>query len=417
MVDLCEEWGDDQRMDFVFAPLKDKEANPESWAAKVAFWTCLVCKWCQHTQTCVLDEEILRQAFERKGRSPHCLNQVLTQSLASGILCSVPRFKERLRPKARVSWGQWAAGWGKTIQASLVGEAFTPGNKYVLPEQAESLLANLRQRILRSAKEKSTVRRSNQAWYLKEAELNQIVEAKDRYLLEFLLDKGSIATSDVASVKIYKIVEVDRVVDFDELDEAIVSLNNTIECLEKEITEGENSIKNIDGKIKENVKSGSRISAKSLLMKKKQLEKRLLNKVKQKANAEELLDEIQGAESNKSVIDSFKSGLSALKESMADVSKDSIEETMFDFNDTVRMSVEASDALSMGTVVDYGDVCVDESDLEEELRKLVTDDEIFEAFKANDSEEAELLKALDNLEIEVSPPKPKKAASKISTMA
>ena len=41
---LCSEWADDQRMSVLFAPLRAKELNPESWNSKVNFWSNLVIK-------------------------------------------------------------------------------------------------------------------------------------------------------------------------------------------------------------------------------------------------------------------------------------------------------------------------------------------------------------------------------------
>ena len=42
--ELCSEWADDQRMSVLFAPLRAKELNPESWNSKVNFWSNLVIK-------------------------------------------------------------------------------------------------------------------------------------------------------------------------------------------------------------------------------------------------------------------------------------------------------------------------------------------------------------------------------------
>ena len=41
---LCSEWADDERMSVLFAPLRAKELNPESWNGKVNFWSNLVIK-------------------------------------------------------------------------------------------------------------------------------------------------------------------------------------------------------------------------------------------------------------------------------------------------------------------------------------------------------------------------------------
>ena len=43
---LSDEWTDDERMRVLFAPMRNKELNPESWNAKLTFWTTLIEKWC-----------------------------------------------------------------------------------------------------------------------------------------------------------------------------------------------------------------------------------------------------------------------------------------------------------------------------------------------------------------------------------
>ena len=38
----CPEWSDSERMAVMFAPLRSKELNPESWNSKTAFWSQLI---------------------------------------------------------------------------------------------------------------------------------------------------------------------------------------------------------------------------------------------------------------------------------------------------------------------------------------------------------------------------------------
>ena len=57
MEELCAEWGDDARMNALFAPLRNKNVNPESWHSKIQFWLNLVEKWSSYEGVLVLDIE------------------------------------------------------------------------------------------------------------------------------------------------------------------------------------------------------------------------------------------------------------------------------------------------------------------------------------------------------------------------
>ena len=52
---LCPEWANEQRMNVLFAPLRDKDLNPESWNSKVRFWINLMEKWSRANSSPVLD--------------------------------------------------------------------------------------------------------------------------------------------------------------------------------------------------------------------------------------------------------------------------------------------------------------------------------------------------------------------------
>jgi len=407
MTEICNEWGDDQRMDVMFAPLRNKEVNPESWKSKIDFWIDLVFQWCEHNKTCIVDVEMLKRAFTRKGRTPHCIPEVLSEAMNSGAVCSILRYRQAIKPRS--TWAQWAAGLMRnSLHSSLVGDpAVAPGTKYVVTGVADALQTELLQKIIVTAKEKSGILTLKQSLYITENQMNVIVEEKDRYLLDFLIEKGKLASSDIGAVKMFKIVETaDSYVEFDEVDGGIIQLSQTVDSLEREIFEGEKEIRHHEIKIKEKLKSGVRVSAKALLVNKKHVEKRVNSKVIHKINAETLLDQIKGAESNKSVIEAYKSGLAALKEALGDVSEDIIDETMSDMAETVKKNENLSTALSNGVEHTRG-ITMDDEDLEEELGALVNDVD----------EEAELLRALDKLETEFSPLRPNKVENISQTLA
>ena len=52
---LCAEWEDDQRMNALFAPVRNKQVNPESWNSKINFWLNLIEKWCDANEVAMVD--------------------------------------------------------------------------------------------------------------------------------------------------------------------------------------------------------------------------------------------------------------------------------------------------------------------------------------------------------------------------
>ena len=86
--DLSEEWSDDERMSVMFAPLRTRELNPESWSAKVTFWTDLIERWCRANGRCVVTLDEMKTVMQRKGRTPHCLAEVSCRTVNAETLVS-----------------------------------------------------------------------------------------------------------------------------------------------------------------------------------------------------------------------------------------------------------------------------------------------------------------------------------------
>lgn len=71
------DWQDDQTMDVLFSPFREKEINPQAWDQKMKFWTELILKECAFTNSALVDTDTLPMKFGRKGKIPVCLNTVM----------------------------------------------------------------------------------------------------------------------------------------------------------------------------------------------------------------------------------------------------------------------------------------------------------------------------------------------------
>ena len=61
----CPEWQDEERMGVMFAPMRHKELNPESWNSKMLFWSSLISQWCLANNKCCVTLELLEQSLQR----------------------------------------------------------------------------------------------------------------------------------------------------------------------------------------------------------------------------------------------------------------------------------------------------------------------------------------------------------------
>jgi len=72
------EWRDSQVMDVLFSPFREnRDVNPSSWDRKMIFWKSMVSRYCRVHRTAVFDTRSLPAAFERDGKMPICLENVI----------------------------------------------------------------------------------------------------------------------------------------------------------------------------------------------------------------------------------------------------------------------------------------------------------------------------------------------------
>ncbi|GBP64610.1 Charged multivesicular body protein 7 [Eumeta japonica] len=101
-------WSDDVRMNALFAPFRLKAANPESWEMKVKFWSDMLRQWCRLKNDPVLSANDARLAFQRKGRTPACIEIVVQECLQKGDLSPVSKYLQILH-QGTESWFRWGA--------------------------------------------------------------------------------------------------------------------------------------------------------------------------------------------------------------------------------------------------------------------------------------------------------------------
>merc|ERR1719209_1892660 len=308
---LSSEWADDQRMSVLFAPLRAKELNPESWNSKVNFWSNLIIKWAQQTNTAVVSMDLLEKAFERDGKMPYCLEDVLRELWASGGIVDFQRYLSSQTP--RPTWSSWLKGIG-TNALHTVGETvagFRPNDDMVVPEVA-SRLANSALMQLRSL---PPILKLNRATFLAESQVREVLSPTG-FVMDFLVAKKVVSSMLVDGQTVYKVATLDNggeAADFEEADAGIIRLHVTIQHLNVEIEALEGEVKSLELKVRDELKGGSRLVAKNHLRRRKEAEMRLNKKFAQLHNLENVMESVVSADGSKAVVDAYKGGLEALK--------------------------------------------------------------------------------------------------------
>ena len=232
-------------------------------------------------------------------------------------------------------------------------------------------------------------------------------------IFEFLRMRKMVEVFSVNNTEFVKIpVMGDSKVVIEDGDIVLIKIQQTLNSLEKETEKQESEIKLVDNKIKQLLKSNSRTAAKNMLRKRKVMEKRIEERFAQKLNLEAIFDELVNVDSNKKVIESYKSGLGELKLKMEELNSENVEEILADICDTLKEAEEISGALSSSIL---SDSCLDTADLEKELNDLSTNEN---CINSPSEEEKLLLDALEKLEVvDLEPQIDKPAAGKLKEMS
>lgn len=120
----------------------------------------------------------------------------------------------------------------------------------------------------------------------------------DRKLLKFSTNESTF----------YKILNNSSNKDFDDIDKGLVRLKLSIQHLEDKVKEIETEQSKQSANVKRLLKEGKRSSAKSILKRLKRLEGNLANMMEQQLGLEHLFMELQNAENNKILMETYETG-------------------------------------------------------------------------------------------------------------
>merc|ERR1712098_473509 len=141
------------------------------------------------------------------------------------------------------------------------------------------------------------------------------------------------------------------------------------------------------------------MGAKSTLKRQKLLEQNLQKKLDQKLNLETLLDEMVNTDGNKTIVNSYKTGVDELKSKLKDLNAENVDEILAELNEVLAEGDQLSDTLSRNVLEDSFDA----DDLEKELQDLSNQESDLdvskELQKSLSEDDKKLLEALEQLEV------------------
>lgn len=101
---LPPEWNDNERLDVLFAPFRNRIVNPQDWDSKLSFWKKLIEAHCLYKNIFTFNEDFLLKLFNKDGRSPSCFPVVIQELLKSGELRTLDDYMD----KSTATWTGWA---------------------------------------------------------------------------------------------------------------------------------------------------------------------------------------------------------------------------------------------------------------------------------------------------------------------
>lgn len=101
---LPECWDDEERVNVLFAPFRNRSVNPQDWDSKMAFWKNLIATYCTVNKVYTFKTTDLLKVFNKNGRSPGCLAIIVEEMLKNGEIQVMDKFLQRPPD----TWGGWA---------------------------------------------------------------------------------------------------------------------------------------------------------------------------------------------------------------------------------------------------------------------------------------------------------------------
>ncbi|XP_013135875.1 PREDICTED: charged multivesicular body protein 7 isoform X2 [Papilio polytes] len=373
---LPECWSDDVRMNALFAPFRIKTANPESWDMKMKFWSEMVRQWCRHRTDPVISAADIKFAFQRKGRTPACIDIVIEEMYRNNELSPISKYLQILHngPEGWAMWGARIAFKPAVFAVSTVLSLLPTRPQLDSDGLPKASIESTQRFVLESAvKEQATEFLDNfPPGEQRLGTIDELIKASQwggsRETLEILL--GYLVSQGAAVKKgdVVKIAEPNKkVTPVTETDEALVKLTSAEARLEADLDKLTKELNSADSDARAALKLGNRLAAKNHLRRKHKISTRVQRCDAALDNVRQLLQQMREVDSNTAIVDTYRTSSQAMKRTMKEggLEEDSVFDTMDELKEVLESYNEVEKAL--GTTLDD----IDTAELEQELKELL----------------------------------------------
>ncbi|XP_072912944.1 charged multivesicular body protein 7 isoform X1 [Hemitrygon akajei] len=372
MEEICPDWGDEERMAFLFSAFKqNREVDCSDWDSKLAFWSALILEASRRRGRIGFTLRELGVWFQRKGSSPLGLDTVVQDMTRRGLI----QKESSLAASVDAGWLAWGVGlflikplkW--TLSSFLGNSTVSPDESFIVIERLKEKAADVL-KLCHNFLDKShpvaafsTLQQVCQTLCEDEKTfcvcLLQLQKEKKVTVVELDGDKIVKFTHPTSS-KVLAVTEVD------------IGVYHLVNC-EKMLSQKAETLSQEAESYKEDARKHLKAGKKNLALKSLKLRKRTdkqLEDIHAKLDMiQTILDRIHSSQTDVKVVEAYQAGLGALRQSMKDVSVEKVENLMDQIEQFCETQDDINRTLAGENFAEIGGVNM--SELEDELNALL----------------------------------------------
>ncbi|XP_078106333.1 charged multivesicular body protein 7 [Sander vitreus] len=367
---LPPEWDDDERMNFMFSDFNEnRDVNTTDWDSKMDFWTALILKGCRDRGTVCVSLQELNKTFRRKEKSPLGLATVI-QSMAR---CGKIQRESEFAANVDCGWLSWGVGlllvkplkW--TFSTLLGSSQVHLEESFVVIELVKEKAAELL-KMYRGSEFASRSILSFQELCTLSSDVCADESTLCMALLQLQRDK-QVTVSLHDGEKIVKFCQAGQaqVSLVSDVDMGIYQLQRSEKLLEERVEKLGLEADKCREEARVLLREGKKSQALRCLRGRKRVEKRADGLFAKLESIRGILDRIAQSQTDKTVIQAYQAGVSALRLSLKDVTVERAESLVDQIQELCDTQDEVNQTISSG--VNSADADIDE--LEEELKSLL----------------------------------------------
>ncbi|XP_070539870.1 charged multivesicular body protein 7-like [Ptychodera flava] len=373
---------DEMRMNFLYSPFRaNREVNPQDWDNKFKFWSEMVIESCREQNEVCFDCSEMTERFRMNGRRPLGIGTVLKEMYRQGRIQNVTDYQSNVE-SGWLSWGfgvlvkkpvWWTFGALTGRNSGDLQGTFVISD--LLQEKAEAIL-RLHYTTVEYDSTDNVVEYSTLFERCKHLCRDETTFELSLLQLRKMKKVCFLKNSDGLRILKFAGSNSQRYPSFNEVDLDIFRLKESIKVLKMQIDRLHSEMERYRTETIINLKKGLKTLAKNLLRQKRSIQRTMENKQIALENMETLLRRIQETETDKMIIDAYKAGSAALKQTLHinELTPDAIDDALGEVQDVMEDYQEVSDAMSHGNFSVDEIAGINKDELERELEELLAEE-------------------------------------------